>query len=75
MAFIGALSLTAGPSGCLGSSRRTVPLTSPVGRSRSGVEERADAMRRIPARAVQAVGLLGVVVLALWLATWLVRNF
>lgn len=32
-------------------------------------------MRRIPARAVQAVGLLGVLVVALWLATWLVRNF
>lgn len=39
------------------------------------VEERADAMRRIPVRAVQVVGLLGVVVVALWLATLLVKNF
>jgi hypothetical protein len=83
MAFIGAL-LDLGRDldldrrfvgGSLGSSRRTVPSASAVGMSRSGVEERADAMRRIPVRAVQTVGLLGVVVVGLWLATWLVRNF
>ncbi|MDQ0596834.1 hypothetical protein QF037_001179 [Streptomyces canus] len=32
-------------------------------------------MRRIPVRAVQVVGVLAAVVVALWLATLLVKNF
>lgn len=32
-------------------------------------------MRRVPVRAVQVLGVLAAVVVALWVAVWLVRNF
>lgn len=32
-------------------------------------------MRRVPVRAVQVVGVLAAVAVALWVAVWLVRNF